>query len=338
MTKPGTLPGKVRRPTIETQTHIAHAELKLKWYHLGQPWICGIGLFVLGAFFHYFFRGIGTAILVAFCGLAITIFDYRLRMSRIYWEARVIGPITTLICTAWLATLALIGWSKPIFLAWVFGWFLTSIIWDSWMLGGEHKDENRQFPIAAANAGLGGAWFSGLKRTRGGGPDGGDGGGTGARPRRLFRIRHRDKLPKQFQPAQDGWAAAGASTGPHAGGPASGLIGTMHLPPGEITPANAAAKIDNMEGSLGLAPGSMSLSPDLSNAANTLVKVSDPQILDRAPLPWPYGMEGSRPGASIAEPISLGLWQDGALVLYCLLRHHLMTIGLTDSGKTMTAG
>src|ERR1700753_2607656 len=110
MSKPGTIPGKVRRPTIETQTHIAQAEIKLKIWHLGQPWACGVGLLALGAFFHYWFRGVGTAVLVAFCGLAITVFDYRLRMTRVYWEARVIGPITVLACTTWLTVLVLVGW------------------------------------------------------------------------------------------------------------------------------------------------------------------------------------------------------------------------------------
>lgn len=333
---PGTIPGKIRRPTIETQTHIAHAEAKLKVWHLGQPWAGGVGLFVLGAFFHYWFRGIGTAVLVGLCGSLITVFDFRLRMTRIYWEARVIGPVTVLLCTTWLTALVLLGWSKPLFLAWIFGEILTSIIWDSWMLGGEHKDENRQFPMAAGAAGMEGAWFSGLKRHRGGGPDDDDP-GSAPRPARLRRLRlGKDKLPRQFQPAQDGWAAASASNGPHGGGAGSGLIGTMHLPPGEITLANAAAKIENLEGAMGHPPGSWSLSGDPGNAANVLVKITDPKILDRAPLPWPFGMEGSNPGGSIAEPIVPGLWQDGALMRYVMLRHHLQIVGITDSGKTMT--
>lgn len=336
MTKPGTLPGKIRRPTIETQTHIAHAEIKLKFWHLGQPAAGCAAVLLLGAFFHYWFAGIGTAILVGCVGLLITFVDFRLRMARIYWEARIIGPVTSLAATTWLTVLIVAGWDRYIFLAWLLGSLAVTVVWILWMLGGEHKDENRQFPVAAGMAGMDGAWFSGLRRPRGGGPDGG-GGGTGARPGRVSRIRHRDKLPKGFQPAEDGWAAAAAGVGPHAGGPSSGLIGTMHLPPGEITPANAAAKIENLEGAMGHPPNSWSLAPDPKNAANTLVKITDPEMLDRAPLPWPYGMRGSRPDASIAEPINPGLWQDGALVEYVILRHHLKIVGITDSGKTMTA-
>jgi hypothetical protein len=335
---PGTIPGKIRRPTIETQTHIAHAEIKLKWFHLGQPWFCGIGLFVLGAFFHYWFRGIGTAVLVACCGLAITVFDFRLRMSRIFWEARVIGPVTILSCTTWLTCLILLGWSKTLFLAWLMGWILTSIVWNIWMLGGEHKDENRQFPIAAANAGLGGVRFTNLRRRSRGGDDDDDPGGGFRQPRPGIRLLpRRNKLPKRgFQPAEDGWAAASAGQGPHAGGPGSGLIGTMELPPGEYTAANAGARIENLEGAHGHPPGSWSLAPDQRNAAKMTVLITDPESLDLKPLPWPYGMRGSRPDASIAEPVVLGLWQDGTLVEYVMLRHHLQIVGLTDSGKTMT--
>ena len=309
MAKPGTLPGTIKRPTIETQTHIAHAELKLKWYRLGQPWICGIGLLILAAAGRAFAPGIGTAALAGLCGLLIAVFDFRLRSSRIHWEARMIGPITVLSSTAWLSYTIAAGFSKSQFLTWVAGWVLTSIIWDIWLAAGEHKDENRQFPVAAANAGLGGAWFSGLRRREGDG-----------RKHWLSRRKHADV------------AAAQGS----AAGRAGGLIGTMHLPPGEITPANAAAKIENLEGAMGHPPGSWSLAPDPENAANTQVKISDPAILNNS-LPWPYGMTGSNPGASIAHPLSLGLWQDGALMEYCLLRHHMLYVGLTDSGKTMTA-
>jgi hypothetical protein len=340
MSKPGTLPGKIRRPTIETQTHIAHAEIHLKIWHLGQPFACGVGLLLLGSFFHYWFAGLGTAILVGLAGLLITFVDFRLRMTRIFWEARVIGPVTILACTAWLTVLILLGWSKLIFLAWLLGWIVISLVWILWMLGGEHKDENRQFPIAAANAGMDGVRFSNLRRRRGGGDDDPSGGGGGARqqkPGLRLLFRRRDKLPQQFQPAQDGWAAASAGYGPHAGGPGSGLIGTMELPPGEITVANAMAKIDNLESAFGHPPGSWSLAGDPKNAAKTTVLITDPEGLDREPLPWPYGMAGSRPGASIAEPINPGLWQDGRLMEYVLLRHHLRTIGMTDSGKTMTA-
>lgn len=340
---PGTIPGKIRRPTIETQTHIAHAEIKLKWFHLGQPWFCGLGLFVLGAFFHYWFRGVGTAVLVALAGLAITVFDFRLRMSRIFWEARVIGPVTILSCTTWLTCLILLGWSKTLFLAWLMGWILTSIVWNIWMLGGEHKDENRQFPLAAANAGMNGVRFSNLRRRRGGGDDDQPPRGPRrARPpgdemagRRWLRLG-RSRMPRDVRVAEDGWAAAG-ELAPHGGGPGSGLIGTMNLPPGEITAANAAARIDNLESAFEHPPGSWSLAGDPRNAAKTTVLITDPEGLDRAPLPWPYKMEGSRPGASIAEPICPGLWQDGRLVQYVLLRHHLQTIGMTDAGKTMTA-
>jgi hypothetical protein len=336
MTRPGTLPGKVRRATIETQTHIAHAEIKLKIWHLGQPFATGIATLLLGAFFHYWFRGVVTAVMVGICGLLITIFDFRLRMTRIYWEARLIGPVTALAATTWLVTLITAGWGRDIFLAWLLGTVVIGVIWVLWILGGEHKDENRQFPLAAGAAGMDGTRFT-LRRNKGGPPDGGGGGTPSAAPRRLARIRHRDQLPKQFQPAQDGWAAASATNGPHGGGVGSGLIGTMHLPPGEITPSNAAAKIENLEGALGHPPGSWSLSGDPRNAADVLVKITDPETLDREPLPWPYGMRGSNPGGSIAEPINPGLWQDGTLMQYVLLRHHLQIIGMTDAGKTMTA-
>src|SRR5690606_11319368 len=42
----------------------------------------------------------------------------------------------------------------------------------------------------------------------------------------------------------------------------------------------------------------------------------------------------SRPGASIAEPLRVGLWQDGEDVEHTIVGHHLQIMGKSGSGKS----
>src|SRR5690606_15948717 len=43
----------------------------------------------------------------------------------------------------------------------------------------------------------------------------------------------------------------------------------------------------------------------------------------------------SRPGASVADPIRIGLWQDLDPVEYGIVGHHLQVMGMTGSGKSV---
>jgi hypothetical protein len=103
--------------------------------------------------------------------------------------------------------------------------------------------------------------------------------------------------------------------------------------PGLVTTADITDNVERLEGGMGNPPGSWTVTPDLRNAAYSIVSISDPAILDAAPLPWPGP---SRPGASIAEPIRGGLWQDAEETEYCLLEHHVLGMGATGSGKTQS--
>ncbi|MGV2384102.1 MAG UNVERIFIED_CONTAM: type IV secretory system conjugative DNA transfer family protein, partial [Thermobifida fusca] len=51
----------------------------------------------------------------------------------------------------------------------------------------------------------------------------------------------------------------------------------------------------------------------------------------RTPIPWPGP---STPGGSIADPLRVGLWQDGEDVEHTLVGHHLQIMGKSGSGKS----
>lgn len=148
----------------------------------------------------------------------------------------------------------------------------------------------------------------------------------------LLSGDHRD-FQRAFAPAAVRSGAPGAVLGKIVRSVGK-IQAVVHLPSGEMTTEDLADITENMAGSLGHPPNSWSLSPDPKNAGNALLTISDPERLISDAIKWPGP---SRPGASIAEPITDSVWQDGEPVQYTLLNHHLLVMGATGSGKTLSA-
>jgi hypothetical protein len=104
-------------------------------------------------------------------------------------------------------------------------------------------------------------------------------------------------------------------------------------PPGGVT-ADLIKRAPNLESAMGLPPKSITVSPHEDHAGRSHVVFSDPRVL-KTPVPWPGP---SRPGASIAEPVRLGLWQDSEPMDYRVVNHHNQVMGATGVGKTMSMG
>lgn len=107
----------------------------------------------------------------------------------------------------------------------------------------------------------------------------------------------------------------------------------MALPAGEKVVADIQKKTEHIEGAMGLPPGSMTVAPNMDRADLAQVTFSDPRIM-RTPIPWPGP---SHPGASIAEPLRPGVWQDGDDVQHIIIGHHVQVMGKTGSGKSIGA-
>lgn len=107
----------------------------------------------------------------------------------------------------------------------------------------------------------------------------------------------------------------------------------MALPAGQKVVADIQKKTEHIEGAMGLPPGTMTFTSDPDRADHARVTLSDARIM-RNPIPWPGP---SRPGASIAEPVRPGVWQDGDDVAHTVLEHHFQVMGKTGSGKSIGA-
>ena len=108
------------------------------------------------------------------------------------------------------------------------------------------------------------------------------------------------------------------------------MASRLRLKPGAHVAGDVGKRGPYLESALKLPPGSVSITPDIDNAASANMVISDPRKL-RKPQPWPGP---SMPGASIAKPIRTGIWQDGEEVAYTITGHHLQVMGMTGSGKT----
>jgi len=138
---------------------------------------------------------------------------------------------------------------------------------------------------------------------------------VGMQGARLFSVRHR-----------------------RAGSPAGGQRAVvteagLQLPDGMVV-GEAAEDIERVEAALRHPPGSWTVTSDLGDAGVGNVKITDPQVLLRGPVPWPGP---SAPGESIADaPFRLGLRQDSDLFLYRLLpSHSVKVMGQSGSAKSM---
>ncbi|MGW4424011.1 hypothetical protein [Streptosporangium sp. NPDC004631] len=107
--------------------------------------------------------------------------------------------------------------------------------------------------------------------------------------------------------------------------------GAVQLEAGRQTADDLQKKIPYVESGIGLPPGSIIASGDPDDASKARVVISDPRVMKR-PIAWPGP---SRPGASIAEPLRIGLWQDLDEVEYVIVGHHQQVMGMTGSGKSI---
>lgn len=137
-----------------------------------------------------------------------------------------------------------------------------------------------------------------------------------------------DRLRDLFAPhaktvGLDGSTLRTKKTEPHK------ITAQMELANGK-TADDAQKAAPAMESAMGMPPGSILPTANADRADRADVAITDPRLLQR-PIPWPGP---SMPGASIAEPLRPGLWQDGQDVQYTIINHHLQISGMTGSGKS----
>lgn len=107
--------------------------------------------------------------------------------------------------------------------------------------------------------------------------------------------------------------------------------GAVQLEAGRQTADDLQKKIPYVESGIGLPPGSIIASGDPDDASRAKVVISDPRVMKR-PIAWPGP---SRPGASIADPLRHGVWQDLDEIEYVIVGHHVQVMGMTGSGKSI---
>ncbi|MBG0819865.1 hypothetical protein HS048_03775 [Planomonospora sp. ID91781] len=107
--------------------------------------------------------------------------------------------------------------------------------------------------------------------------------------------------------------------------------GAVQLEPGRQTADDLTKKVPYIESGIGLPPGSVVTSLDPDDASKAKVTISDPRTM-KNPIPWPGA---SRPGASIAEALRPGLWQDLDEVAHVIVGHHVQFMGMTGAGKSI---
>lgn len=107
--------------------------------------------------------------------------------------------------------------------------------------------------------------------------------------------------------------------------------GVLALPPGEATADDAQRATARLESGMRVPPGTLTITANHDRADLAEITVSDPRVL-REPINWPGP---SRPGVSIAEPIRIGVWQDGTDCQVKMTGRHLQIMGMTGSGKSI---
>ena len=107
---------------------------------------------------------------------------------------------------------------------------------------------------------------------------------------------------------------------------------------GELTNADLGNRINNIAGELGISPNSIRIVPDPENAAEgEFVFVPKDMLVDGAPYPGP-----SAPGASIVEPVQVGIYEDGDIEQFWFPASekqrrnatHFLVAGMNGSAKS----
>lgn len=311
--------GKV---TVKAQRSDASSEALVKVMHVALPWFAWAGLSAAGSVLRLGLwigaRGslVWAGLLFALVGGVVAVFDYHLRKHRASWQGRWIGPVTALACGLFTCLYLVMG---PLALGLDLTWLATGIIgclaWDGWAIHGDQRDLAATFNTRSEAAGVGGARMAVISRR----PVDGD---EDDRPLPDLRAA-RGRAPHPPRARRD-------RTGPRREVVEAGI----QLP---ADPAMTADEVGDRMGHIevvtGSRPGSMALtsSPDAAGLAS--VRITDPDLLTAAPVPWPGPYA---PGADMTVPFRLARLQTGApMLLPRLPVFHMQVTGKTGMAKTM---
>ncbi|MGW4640781.1 hypothetical protein ACWEN6_19765 [Sphaerisporangium sp. NPDC004334] len=109
------------------------------------------------------------------------------------------------------------------------------------------------------------------------------------------------------------------------------VTGEVQLHEGKQIADDLQKRVPYVESGIGLPPGSITTALDPDDASKATITISDPRVM-KHPIPWGGP---SRVGASIAEPVRPGLWQDQDEIAYVIVGHHVQIMGKTGSGKSI---
>jgi hypothetical protein len=143
---------------------------------------------------------------------------------------------------------------------------------------------------------------------------------------------HGDPLARLFDQAKASFGLDGAKVRTRAVTEHK-IKGELELPAGKKTVDDVAKKTAYMESGMGFPAGAVQVAGDERRADRAHLTITDPQLMKK-PLPWPGPF---KPGASIAEPLRIGLFQDAEPVLHTIVGHHLQVMGMSGSGKSIGA-
>ncbi|GAB2722308.1 plasmid transfer protein TraB [Kitasatospora kifunensis] len=112
----------------------------------------------------------------------------------------------------------------------------------------------------------------------------------------------------------------------------------LQLPPGELTPEDVSKAMPRLAGALRVAKNAVRVLPDAEDSSRVQLTVV-PNDLLKAGVPY---AGPSHPGGSIADPIHVGIYEDGATMALFFPGEpdahrnamHLLVMGMTGSGKS----
>jgi S-DNA-T family DNA segregation ATPase FtsK/SpoIIIE len=110
-----------------------------------------------------------------------------------------------------------------------------------------------------------------------------------------------------------------------------GWTGRLALRRGQ-TARHVVDAVPAIESALGVRPGAVQVEPDRGRADRALLRVVSTDPL-AGPIPWSE-RDAARSAPSVAEPVELGLFDDGSPVLVRLLYRNVLVGGVVGSGKS----
>src|SRR5216110_2294078 len=308
--------------TVKAQRSDAFSEAGVKVMHAALPWMAWAVLSVAGSALRaglwVFARGalLWAGLLFALVGLVVAVFDYHLRKHRASWQGRWIGPVTALITGLFTCLYLIMGpLSVVLDLAWLAVGIIGCLAWDGWAIHGGQRDLAATFNAGSDAAAVGGARMAVISRR----PVEDEEDGSPLPDLRAARGRP-PRPPRRPR----------ARTGPRHEVVEAGI----QLP---VDPAMTADEVGDRVGHIEVVtrsrPGSIALtsSPDAAGLARA--RITDPDLLTAAPVPWPGPYA---PGADMTVPFRLARLQTGnPFLLPRLPVFHMQVTGKTGMAKTM---